>query len=169
MIVDVTVVTDEMLQAARRMMPARWSMDDLGNAIAAAIEAAPPLELAFQPAMTLTPEQEAEQQGRWDEFMRELNATPPGAQRIRVFTPTLHPALEHPLVLGGISEISDRLGAARSTVTGWTKRADENGMPTPIAQLAAGPVYDLTAVEAWYRAWKAVDGDATIAGNDAGG
>jgi hypothetical protein len=164
-----TVVTDEMLQAARRMMPARWSMDDLGNAIAAAIEAAPLLELAFQPAMTLTPEQEAEQQSRWDECMREFNATPPGAQRFRVSTPTLHPALDHPLILGGITEIGQRLEAARSTVVGWTKRADKIGMPAPIAELAAGPVDDLTAVETWYRAWKADDGGETIGDNGGGG
>lgn len=143
------------------MMPARWSMEDLRNAIAAAIDAATPSALMFDADATVT----AEQQAEWDRIV----ADPAHGHLIQVHTPTLHPALAHPLVLGGISEISDRLEAARSTVTGWTKRAEKIGMPAPIAELAAGPVYDLAAVETWYRAWKAADGDATIAGNDAGG
>jgi len=146
-----TVVTDEMLQAARRMMPARWSMDDLGNAIAAAIDAAAPSALVFDPDATLTPEQVAE----WE----RIAAEPAHAHFIRVHTPTLHPALDRPLVLGGITEIALRLEVARSTVVGWTKRAEKIGMPAPIAELAAGPVYDLIAVETWHKAWKAGDGD----------
>jgi hypothetical protein len=79
---------------------------------------------------------------------------------IPVDEPQPHPALAAPLVLGGISEIATRLEVARSTVVGWVNRADKIAMPAPLAILAAGPVYDLTVIEAWYRAWK----DGTDAG-----
>ena len=143
------LVTDEMVQAARRCMPARWSMDDLRNAIAAAIAAAPPIGLVFEPGPALTPEQQAE----WNQELAQATSSP----LIRVHTPTLHPALDQPLVLGGISEIAARLEVARSTVVGWIKRAEKIGMPGPIAVLAAGPVYDLTALETWHKAWKTGD------------
>lgn len=148
------------------MMPARWSMEDLRNAVAAAIAAAPARELVFDPAIALT-DQEREQ------FAEALAEVSIGPMRVihgcKVYEPQLNPALAHPLVLGGISEISDRLEAARSTVVGWTKRAEKIGMPAPIAELAAGPVYDLTAVETWYRAWKADDSGETIGDNGGGG
>ena len=145
-----TMVTDEMVQAARRCMPARWSMDDLRNAIAAAIAAAPPIGLVFDQNVTITPEQQAE----WE----RVASDPVHRNFIQVYTPTLHSALDHPLVLGGISEIATRLEVARSTVVGWIKRAEKIGMPGPIAVLAAGPVFDLTAVETWHKAWKAGEG-----------
>lgn len=144
-------VTDEMVQAARRKLPARWSMQDLHDAISAALEAAPHGELQFDQGVALTPEQRA----AWNEAYADL-AEPNKASGhlIRVFTPQLHPVLDHPLVLGGISEIASRLEVARSTVAGWVKRAEKIGMPDPITVLAAGPVYDLTVLEAWYRGWK---------------
>ncbi len=39
------------------------------------------------------------------------------------------------------------------------KRAEKIGMPAPLAVLAAGPVYNLVALDPWYQAWKA-DPDA---------
>lgn len=148
-------VTDEMVQAARRKLPARWSMQDLADAIQAAIEAAPMPELVFDEGVELTPEQQAE----WDRALAEATDGP----LVRGFPPEFHPAP----ALGGITEIATHLGVARSTVVGWTKRAEKIGMPAPLAELAAGPVYDLTAVADWYRAWKNTD-DATIAGNNGG-
>lgn len=59
-----------------------------------------------------------------------------------------------PTVYAGVAEIAAHLQAGRSTVAGWIKNAAGNGMPAPLATLAAGPVYDLQAVQAWYRAWK---------------
>jgi hypothetical protein len=66
----------------------------------------------------------------------------------------------------GVTEIATRLGVAKSTVTGWATRREQNGMPEPVWQLASGAVYDLDAVVEWYEKWKG-DG-ATIGGNDAG-
>lgn len=63
--------------------------------------------------------------------------------------------VNEPKVLAGMAEIATRLQAGRSTVVGWAKNAATNGMPAPIATLAAGPVYDLDAVVAWHEAWKA--------------
>lgn len=63
--------------------------------------------------------------------------------------------VNEPRILAGLSEIGARLGAPRSTIATWVKNRPDNGMPAPIATLKAGPVYDLDAVEAWYRAWKA--------------
>lgn len=69
-----------------------------------------------------------------------------------------------PRVLAGITEIATRLQVGRPTVAGWVKNAAANGMPDPIAVLAAGPVYDLEAVAAWHSAWKGVG--STIGVND---
>lgn len=63
--------------------------------------------------------------------------------------------INEPRVLAGITEIAARLQVGRSTIAGWTKAAETNGMPAPIATLAAGPVYDLDAVAEWHAAWKA--------------
>jgi len=153
-----TMVTDEMVQAARRCMPARWSMDDLRNAIAAAIAAVPPFGLVFEPGVELSDEDRAEfSRLLEDSASAPIIRLPPG--QIIVHEPQLHPALDHPLVLGGISEIAAQLEVARSTVVGWIKRAEKIAMPGPIAVLAAGPVYDLTALEAWHKAWKSGDVD----------
>jgi hypothetical protein len=132
-------------------------MQDLHDAIEAALEAAPSPELMFASGAACTPEDQARWQAAWDEAVGHSALAPPVGQLIQVHTPTLHPALDHPLVLGGITEIAARLEAARSTVVGWIKRAEKIGMPGPIAVLAAGPVFDLAAVEAWYRTWKAGD------------
>lgn len=77
-----------------------------------------------------------------------------GSGGITVNCPTPHEALAAPLVLGGVSEVVSRLRVARSTVVGWTKNTATNGMPEPLAQLAAGPVWDLEAVATWHAQWK---------------
>lgn len=174
-------VTDEMVQAARRKLPARWSMQDLHDAISAALGAMPVSELEFDIS-----DREFTQDDL-DRFLTKLHGpfhalsgkctvephvtaggligggivdAPGSSNEIPVHRPQPHPALDRPLVLGGITEIATRLDAARSTVVGWTKRAEKIGMPGPLAPLAAGPVYDLLAVEAWYRSWKdGADGD----------
>lgn len=63
----------------------------------------------------------------------------------------------------GVTEIATRLGVAKSTVTGWAGRREQNGMPEPVWQLASGAVYDLDAVVEWYEKWKA---SPTIEAND---
>lgn len=147
-------VTDEMVAAARRQIPERWGLSNLRDALTAALEAAPPPpELVFD--FSRMTDQDAA------DFAEALRLAPPGPMRIingcTVQEPRPHPALDRPLVLGGISEIASRLEVARSTVVGWIKRADKIGMPAPLAYLAAGPVFDLAAVEAWHKAWKAGD------------
>ena len=158
-------VTEEMVQAARRLLPARWSMQDLHDAIEAAIQAAPAPELVFDLAWT---------DEKATEFARLLDES--AKQPLRLLTGSctpneidysqgpvgggvvdLEPAPGE-VVLGGISEIADRYNAARSTVNGWIKRAEKIGMPPPVAILAAGPVYNLTALDPWYQGWK--DGES---------
>jgi hypothetical protein len=63
--------------------------------------------------------------------------------------------VNEPKVYAGVAEIAAHFMAGRSTVAGWVKNAADNGMPAPLAILAAGPVYDLDAVIAWHTAWKA--------------
>jgi len=63
--------------------------------------------------------------------------------------------INEPKVYAGVAEIAAHFMAGRSTVAGWVKNAADNGMPAPLAILAAGPVYDLDAVIAWHTAWKA--------------
>jgi hypothetical protein len=145
-------VTEEMVQAARRLLPARWSMQDLHDAIKAAIEAAPTPELVFELSqLQWTPEQVAE-------FEREL-AEAANGPLIRLSSATHAETAPAAVELGGVSEIADRYGVARSTVNGWMKRAEKIGMPAPLAILAAGPVYNLVVLDPWYQAWKA-DSDA---------
>jgi len=87
----------------------------------------------------------------------DTRITDQGIEGPGVTDPTGQPSItiNHPRVLAGVAEISARLQVGRSTVTGWVKGADSNGMPAPLATLAAGPVYDLEAIEAWHAAWKA--------------
>lgn len=69
----------------------------------------------------------------------------------------------------GVTEIATRLGVAKSTVTGWATRREQNGMPGPVWQLASGAVYDLDAVVEWYEKWKnGNDAPGTIEGNSGG-
>jgi len=174
-----TTVTDEMVQAAYGKLPARWSMQDLHDAIAAAIQAAPPIELEF--ATELTDEQ---RQRFTDSFNQAAAARGPLA---RVYPATVELRGEHgpelllppvdgcvssklrtggPVYAGplaGVTEIATHLGVGRSTVAGWTKRAEKIGMPAPLAELAAGPVYSLDAVETWYHAWKNTEGGTDAA------
>lgn len=70
-----------------------------------------------------------------------------------VTEPVLNPALERPIELGSQTHIARRLNVARSTVSGWIKNRETNGMPGPVDGLA----YDLRAIEAWHRQWKATD------------
>ncbi|SRR5579884_238861 len=146
-------VTEEMVQAARRLLPARWSMQDLKDAIEAAIEAAPPFKLKFD--IPTDPDDP-----RYAEFMEQVLA-PGHLVPLSSCAPSEIDYSVKPtgVELGGVSEIADRYGVARSTVNGWMKRAEKIGMPAPLAVLAAGPVYNLVALDPWYQAWKA-DPDA---------
>ena len=52
----------------------------------------------------------------------------------------------------GVKEISDRLEAPRTTVSMWIARRHQSGFPSALAELAAGPVFDWNAVQAWHKA-----------------
>lgn len=67
--------------------------------------------------------------------------------------PMLNPALDRPLELGTLTDLGRRIGVARSTITGWVKNRERNGMPAPVD----GDAYDLRALTDWHRAWKATD------------
>lgn len=53
--------------------------------------------------------------------------------------------------LGGVAEISEDLGVPRQRISMWSARRATSGFPMPVASLAAGPVYDMAAVRAWYE------------------
>lgn len=56
--------------------------------------------------------------------------------------------------MGGIAEIAERYGVARTTVsTSWADRRHLTGFPLPIATLRMGPLYDLDEVDRWYSSW----------------
>lgn len=121
-------VTEKMVDAAWRQVPGVANRVRVRRAIEAAVAEAPD----------------------------EPRITENGIEGPGVTEPTGQPSItvNYPRVYAGVAEIAARLQAGRSTVAGWVKNAAANGMPAPVAVLAAGPVYDLEAVEAWYRAWK---------------
>lgn len=109
-----------MIDAAQRELPGVWNRERIRRAINAALDTIPDRE-------------------------------PDGEQpTLTANHPVLHPALTRPLELGSLADIARRLGVARSTVTGWTRNRDTNGMPAPVS----GDAYDLREIEAWHRAWK---------------
>jgi hypothetical protein len=74
---------------------------------------------------------------------------------VRLSTASAPTALPTAATLAGVSELAKHFGVARSTVAGWIKGAAENGMPAPLADLKAGPVYNLADVVNWHARWKA--------------
>lgn len=57
-----------------------------------------------------------------------------------------------PADLVGVAEIADALGVPRTTVSMWAARRAASGFPSPLNDLAMGPVYSLSAVRAWHAA-----------------
>lgn len=55
------------------------------------------------------------------------------------------------LELVGVSEIHKALGVTRSRVSMWSARRESSGFPEPLEELAAGPVFDMAAVRAWFE------------------
>lgn len=53
--------------------------------------------------------------------------------------------------LGGVAEISELFGVPRTTVSMWDARRATSGFPQPVQRLAAGPVYLMSEVVAWYE------------------
>lgn len=74
----------------------------------------------------------------------------PGPVHIEL-TPELRQAVLDGLELVGTSEIAQRFGVNRTTVSMWAQRRESSGFPVPLEVLAAGPVYDMAAVRAWYE------------------
>lgn len=50
----------------------------------------------------------------------------------------------------GVAEIADEFGVTRTNVSMWDRRRRISGFPDPIVRLAAGPIYDMREVRAWY-------------------
>ena len=58
-----------------------------------------------------------------------------------------------PIELGGIAEIAEEFGYARTTVsTAWSARREQTGFPLPVAELKMGPVYNMAEVRSWFEA-----------------
>jgi len=164
-------VTEQMIDAAQTQLPGVWNRARVRRALEAAI-AQVPIEDDIPIPTTLTVHCLVdEQQLRADvvaavertramlpidargtldlaELKMQLGSPQP---TMTVHEPVLNPALGLPLELGSQSDIANRLHVGRSTVSGWIKNREANGMPGPVDGLA----YDLPAVEAWHRDWKA--------------
>jgi hypothetical protein len=160
-------VTEKMVEAAHRQLPGISNRVRVRQALEAAAalaeDPAQPLETPVPVRLRLQVDDEqlradvaaiiAQQQATLD----EPHVTPdgldgPGVTDATGQTPV---TINEPKVYAGVAEIAAHFMAGRSTVAGWVKNAADNGMPAPLAILAAGPVYDLDAVIAWHAAWKA--------------
>lgn len=58
------------------------------------------------------------------------------------------------LVLAGVAELSELLTVRRTTISQWHSRQSTNKFPSPVADLAMGPVWDQDAVVDWYKGYK---------------
>jgi hypothetical protein len=58
----------------------------------------------------------------------------------------------------GVMELADFFSVGRTNISMWAARRHSNGMPLPIAQLAATPVYSRSEVVAWWKEWTPVKG-----------
>ena len=87
----------------------------------------------------------------------ELRALVHQRPTVAVTEPVLNPVLERPIELGNLTHIAARLGVARTTVSGWVKNREHNGMPGPVDGLS----YDLDAIDTWYRGWKQTPADGS--------
>ena len=68
------------------------------------------------------------------------------------------PPMIDPRHLVGVAEISALFLVGRTTVAMWHTRADRNGFPPLVAQLAMGPLWDVNEVIAWYGSYKPLKG-----------
>lgn len=122
---------------------------------------AKPQRYLMPPQIELTAEQRAE-------FEQLVAEAAQGPMTILKNAPQAAITFNRPLNAAGVTEIATRLKVAKSTVTGWATRREQNGMPEPVWQLASGAVYDLDAVVEWHGKWKS-DVGGTIGANDGGG
>jgi hypothetical protein len=60
--------------------------------------------------------------------------------------------------LVGLAEIAEMAGVTRQAVTNWTAR--HASFPEPVARLAAGPIWDRSAVASWLQAQGLMPGHA---------
>lgn len=170
-------VTDAMVAAAKRQIPGAGPDARIRKALEAAVAAAPSVEQVLDVPVTALVHLEVDEQQLHAavdaavlQLRENIGANPDGRLRLAtldenavlgspqptmtVNEPQLDPALGRPLELGGITEVAARLDVARSTVNGWVKNAETNGMPAPLQQLAAGPVWDLRELAVWHAQWK---------------
>jgi hypothetical protein len=71
---------------------------------------------------------------------------------------TEKPRLIEPRHIVGGTEISILFQVGRSTVAQWHSRADRNGFPTPIVELASGAIFDVNEVYSWYAQYRPLKG-----------
>lgn len=55
----------------------------------------------------------------------------------------------NPADLAGIAELSGDLNVSRTRICNWASR--HHDFPKPVVSLAAGPIYSLAAVRAWWE------------------
>lgn len=66
-------------------------------------------------------------------------------------TPELRRAVIRGMELVGVAEIADELRVERTRVSMWAHRRESSGFPEPLIKTAAGPVYDMAEVRAWFE------------------
>lgn len=164
-------VTEEMISAAQQQLPGVWNRERVRRALTAALDAAPSRDVPVP--LTLTVHLQVDRQqlraaaltavdqaraalpvdrgGILDLAELRLTVADGPQPALTTRTPDLNPALAGPIEPGSLAEFARRVGVARSTVTGWTKSRDTNGIPAPIH----GDIYDLRALTAWHHARKA--------------
>jgi len=53
-----------------------------------------------------------------------------------------------------VAELADLLSVRRTTISQWHSRQLQNDFPSPITDLAMGPVWDQDEVIEWYRNYR---------------
>jgi hypothetical protein len=168
-------VSEKMVDAAHRQLPGVANRQRIRYALEAAVAEIPepgPVELPVTARIRVQVDEGqllADAQAALDEARRgpnrilwspfawdEPHVTEDGLEGPGVTDATgqAEITVNRPQVYAGVSEICAATGAARSTVAGWVKHRLDNGMPEPVAVLAAGPVFDLDAITKWHREWK---------------
>ena len=65
-------------------------------------------------------------------------------------TPELRHAVIRGMELVGVAEIAEELDVERPRVSMWANRRESSGFPEPLIHVAAGPIYDMAEVRAWF-------------------
>jgi hypothetical protein len=60
--------------------------------------------------------------------------------------------------LAGILEVADFFGVGRSTISNWSARRKDNGIPHPVITLGCGTIWNLRKMVPWWRTWNPPNG-----------